>query len=600
MISTRGGKDTFWMLDSGASQHFTFSPDDYVEYTAQPQGDSTRVHTANGVTYALGSGTVRIRYLTVDGQDHTITVSPVLYLPQLTSRLLSTGQFLSQGMSVKGTKTSMSIVDSSGDVFMTFYPRFMHDTIFVLYPLHTKANLMALNCGLEPALPHSQLKSAQEQLQKADLVPVTYETLHCRFGHPSRDVLRKLPSATSNSPSIFIPDRDSKPCPGCAQGKMPAAPHPISYRRAESPLELVHSDLLEQPALSYSKFKFAIVFYDDFTSFGWLENLRTKDAAFSAAKRFLAHCKRQFPQYSIQRWMSDSGGECTSNKFRAMLLDEGIISIQTAPYTHQQNGRAERFIRTMRERSQTMAKQACLPDSYWEFALEHAVHVYNRLPVQRLKWKTPFELLHSAKPDVKHIRVFGCGAYVHIPGEVRKNKLQPRAEMMTYLGNAHGGIGFQFMRKPRNVIFISSNALFDELYFPACSTSKRTIRPPQAPKRKTDTPSDDQPDPQGDDDDYVHPPPPDKRRDDFPEDAPDLAAPPSPPPPPPQAPVPGPSQSDILKGRLVEYFLSDSRPVTLQEKRDHAGLVTLVFCHPKVAPFGHTSCRRTAILIAVS
>jgi hypothetical protein len=41
--------------------------------------------------------------------------------------------------------------------------------------------------------------------------------------------------------------------------------------------------------------------------------------------------------------------------------------------------------------------------------------------MHRLKWDTPYTLLNGEVPDVSHLKVFGCGAYVHIPkGNVRK------------------------------------------------------------------------------------------------------------------------------------------------------------------------------------
>ncbi|XP_006453759.1 hypothetical protein AGABI2DRAFT_45720, partial [Agaricus bisporus var. bisporus H97] len=75
-----------------------------------------------------------------------------------------------------------------------------------------------------------------------------------------------------------------------------------------------------------------------------------------------------------------------------------------------------------------------LPDSWWEFSMEYVVHLYNRTPMQRLKWKTPFEFYHGSKPDMTKIRTFGCGAYMYLPDEIRPNKLSPRSELMIFLG----------------------------------------------------------------------------------------------------------------------------------------------------------------------
>ena len=157
----------------------------------------------------------------------------------------------------------------------------------------------------------------------------------------------------------------------------------------------------------------------------------------------------------------------------------GIKILQSAPHTPQQNGRAERFMRTMMDKAEAMRHTACIPPSWWNFAIEHAVHVYNRTPMRRLQWRTPFEALTGEKPRVDRLRVFGCGAYVHIPADTRQNKLDPKSEMMTYLGNFdHGWI---FMRSPKNVVFKSAQAEFDEDFLPKCPDQKKRPERSQQP-----------------------------------------------------------------------------------------------------------------------
>jgi len=76
---------------------------------------------------------------------------------------------------------------------------------------------------------------------------------------------------------------------------------------------------------------------------------------------------------------------------------------------------AERFNWTLLEKEETMRHAACLPKNLWNFALDTAVHVYNRTPMHHINWKTPVELLFNKKPDISYLQVFGCLAYVHIP-----------------------------------------------------------------------------------------------------------------------------------------------------------------------------------------
>ena len=81
-------------------------------------------------------------------------------------------------------------------------------------------------------------------------------------------------------------------------------------------------------------------------------------------------------------------------------------------------------------------------------------------------------------PRIGHLRVFGCGAYVHIPAEVRKDKLAPRGELMIFLGYVDGVKGYLFMRLPNNVLFLGTTAIFDEEMMPKCSkVVKRRFTP---------------------------------------------------------------------------------------------------------------------------
>ena len=111
-----------------------------------------------------------------------------------------------------------------------------------------------------------------------------------------------------------------------------------------------------------------------------------------------------------------------------------------------------------------------MPQNWWEFAVNYAVHVYNCTPLKHASndYRTPFERLQCKKPDVAHLRVFGCGAYVFLPEDIRTNNLSPRSELMTFIGLSEGTKGYIFMRSPNNVVFTAIQALFDEMLFPKC------------------------------------------------------------------------------------------------------------------------------------
>ena len=75
-------------------------------------------------------------------------------------------------------------------------------------------------------------------------------------------------------------------------------------------------------------------------------------------------------------------------------------------------------------------------------------------------------------PDMSHLKVFGCAAYVFLPSEIRKDKLSPKSELITYLGIEQGLKAHRFMRSS-NRLFYAPKALFDEEYFPWCKTQSQ-------------------------------------------------------------------------------------------------------------------------------
>ena len=70
---------------------------------------------------------------------------------------------------------------------------------------------------------------------------------------------------------------------------------------------------------------------------------------------------------------------------------------------------------------------------YRAFAVSVAVCTKNRTPTRSVVGKTPYEARHGRKPLLKHVRVFGCLALVHVPNEKPK-KLDYRATPGIFVG----------------------------------------------------------------------------------------------------------------------------------------------------------------------
>ena len=62
-----------------------------------------------------------------------------------------------------------------------------------------------------------------------------------------------------------------------------------------------------------------------------------------------------------------------------------------------------------------------------------AIYVKNRLPSPNIPNMTPFDIVCKSKPSVKHMRVFGCQAYILTPSEKRL-KWDPKARVGIFVG----------------------------------------------------------------------------------------------------------------------------------------------------------------------
>ena len=290
--------------------------------------------------------------------------------------------------------------------------------------------------------------------------------MHRCFAHPSKDVLQHTSGNTQKFPSIKFPSHDPV-CPGCAEGKMTSSSFPPLQSRAKKAFGKIHMDLKSFPVQSYGGFNYLIVYFDNYTSYGWIQCLKLKSDAEASIRQFIALVKTRY-NASIVKVMIDAGGEFKSKALTSFLKDLGITILTSIPHMHQQNGRAEHFIRTLMDKAQAMRFDACLPQSWWSFCMMYASHIYNHTPLKCHNWKMPFEILEHAKPDVSHLQVLGCGVYVFLLDEVHPNKLAPHAELMTFIGLPDWTKGYLFMRSPNNVTFIAAQVLFDETLFPKC------------------------------------------------------------------------------------------------------------------------------------
>jgi hypothetical protein len=164
--------------------------------------------------------------------------------------------------------------------------------------------------------------------------------------------------------------------------------------------------------------------------------------------------------HKIKVLFSDNGGEFVSKKFDTFLAECGIQRQTSAPYSPQQNGVTECANKTIMECARSMILTQGLELEFWGEAGNTTVYIKNRCATKALDSKTPQEAWSGRKPDVSHLRVFGCKAFAHVPDE-KRTKLESKSMPCVFLGYYEGTKVYRLMCvktkriiKSRDVVFI--------------------------------------------------------------------------------------------------------------------------------------------------
>lgn len=444
-----------WILDSGCSHHMSFDASLLNDYTKNSKCPGIQLGD-NSIIETPGQGTMAID---IDG-GHQIALDNVLHAPKLERNLMSISQCTSNGLKFWFDADSCTIFPNGGTVPPVGKPLCSvakgNDN---LYRIHRRAD--------SPAQTFFGVRS-QACIPK--------EVWHKRLGHINDRDLQRL--HTNNATGIFIA-KDSQSstsrsnrCESCIMSKMARAPFPSSrHNLASRPFEVVFSDICGPfPVPSLAGSRYFISFIDKKTRYAMVYFLKQKSDALDAFKTFDAMAFRRSGQRinAVETLHTDNGGEYLSALFKEFCEKQGIVQETTVPYCPQQNAIAERFNRTMQEIGNSIRHEAGLGREFWAESINTAVYLYVRRPHSALNFITPYEALRQEKPDLSHLRIFGCRAWYRIPAELRR-KLSPRAEPAIFIGYSKTQQGYCFWNPIKRRIVVSRDAVFDENTFPAKS-----------------------------------------------------------------------------------------------------------------------------------
>ncbi|KAL4353579.1 hypothetical protein GQ457_06G019510 [Hibiscus cannabinus] len=389
-----------WFVDSGCSNHMTGIKSLFKELD---ESQKMKVQLGNKREMQVeGKGTVE--FFTSHGEENYF--DNVQFVPDLGYNLLSVGQLMASGYPVVFDDVACIIKNKKSGKQVH-----VHKTPNNMFPLDV-----------------SNMKNFILAASTKD----DSELWHLRYGHLNIKGLKLL---SDKGMVLGLPKIGSLDlCEGCIYGKQTRKPFPVNKAwRATKCLELIHADLcgpMQTESLGGSHY--FLLFTDDYSRMSWVYFLENKSETFEKFQKFKAMVENQSGCH-IKVLCTDRGGEFMSKEFNLFCEDNGIRRELTIPYTPEQNGVAERKNRTVVEMARSMLQARRLSNQFWAEAVATSVYLLNLSPTRAVMNKTPYEAWHKRKPNVSHLRIFGCVAYALVNSHTCK-KLDKKSEKCIFIG----------------------------------------------------------------------------------------------------------------------------------------------------------------------
>ena len=431
-----------WLVDSGASKHMCNDEDSFTDMEDLDENDAKKVTVGNGQPVdVLKKGTVKLEVEGPNGEIKICKLKNVLFVPDLCFNLMSVG---------KASEANITVTFSDDEC------KFISE----------KSGIIATGRKLNGLYHLNRAKKTDEKAMHVTSSLIEKESIwHSRYAHLGHKNLSKLSDENMVTGLDYNSSKDHEFCKPCAEGKHHRTKFPKGGgSRANEVLELVHTDVCgKMDVESLSGKEYFGTFIDDKSRYTWAYGLKYKSDMFETFMEWKAMVERS-TERKVKTLRSDNGGEYISNEFKNYLKAEGITHQNTVRKTPEQNGVAERMNRTLQEAMRSMLFESNLPKRFWAEALSTSTYLRNRSPTRAVLEMTPYEAFTNQKPDVDHLKVFGCRAYAHVPKDERK-KLDSKVRESIFLGYGTNVKGYRLYDVNRQKVFFSRDVLFEETKF---------------------------------------------------------------------------------------------------------------------------------------
>ena len=181
-------------------------------------------------------------------------------------------------------------------------------------------------------------------------------------------------------------------------------------------------------------YKYVACFTDHATKYSWVYPLRTRDEYLEKLRYFIdVELKRHGAK--IKHYHADGGAELISKAVLTLLKREGSRYTWNPADTPELNATSERKFKTLGERCLSMLLRAGLPVDFWWDAYEASNYITVRLPTRTARgYMTPWECVYEEVPDLAHLRIWGCKAYLKIPKDYLRKDWRDKAFTRYFVG----------------------------------------------------------------------------------------------------------------------------------------------------------------------
>jgi hypothetical protein len=247
----------------------------------------------------------------------------------------------------------------------------------------TTADTVSQGAQTEPMFPQRQdTVYAQQSISWGEprVAPADLRSIfHQRFAHVNERILTEIGrqhgelhipkkyvhSAVSQGPKVK--------CSCCMQNKATVGrtfPLGDPRHKADRFLSRVCMDFSGQIQIpGYNGARYFCVFVDEATDFTWIYLAKSLAEAPDILRRFFIDA-HSMTDHKVVILRTDNAGEFHSPEFQGILQGYHVKMECCCPYSHYQNGKAERMIRDVSEKAHCMMNHAQCPRDFWTWAVQ--------------------------------------------------------------------------------------------------------------------------------------------------------------------------------------------------------------------------------------